>query len=60
MDTDVVEVKEKSKEVSQRKGEDLNLDYIYDNSPLAFEKPMSSGSKRVESQESVLCGRISF
>jgi len=42
---------EKSKDVFQRKGEDLNLDSIYDNSPLGFEKPMSSGLKKMKSQD---------
>ena len=37
MDTDASRVKEKSNDVSQQKGQSLNLDYIYDNSPLSFE-----------------------
>ena len=51
MNTNTIRVKEKSKDVSQQKGEDLNLDCIYDNSSLGFEKPMSSESKRMESRD---------
>ena len=51
VDIDVIEVKEKSQDVSQRKGENLNLDCIYDNSPLGFEKSMSSTLKKMESQD---------
>ena len=32
MDTNAIRVKEKSKDVSQQKGEDMNIDCIYDNS----------------------------
>jgi len=43
---------EKSKEnVFERKCEELKLDCNYDNSPLGFEKPMSSGIKKMESQD---------
>jgi len=53
MDTNVIregkeirDDKEKSKDVFQRKGEDLNLDCIYDNSPnvLRIKKDGISGS----------------
>ena len=41
---------EKSKEnVFERKCEELKLDCNYDNSPLGFEKPMSSWLKKMES-----------
>jgi len=51
MDIGAIRVMEKLKDVSQQKGEDLNLDCSYDNLPLGFEKPMSSGSRRMESQD---------
>ena len=44
--------KEKSKEdVFDWKGEELKLDYICDNLPLGFEKPMSSRLQMMESQD---------
>jgi len=60
MDTDVTDEKKeipndkgKSKDVFQRKGKQLNLDCIYDNSSLGFEKPMSSRLKKTESQDPI-------
>ena len=43
--------KEKSKDVFEWKGEELKLDCIYENSPLGFDKSLSSGLKKMESQD---------
>ena len=59
MDTETIENeknilirKQKSKKVFfEQKGEESRLDCIYDNSPLGFEKPMSSGLKNMEPQD---------
>ena len=56
MDTNAIKEKKevsndkgKSKDVFKQKGEELNLNYIYDNSPLGFENLLSSGLKKMES-----------
>ena len=51
MDTNAIRTKEKSKDVSQQECEDFNLDCIYDNSPLGFEKSMSLGLKKMETHD---------
>jgi len=47
----LVEKEKLEENIYEEKGEESRLDCIYDNSPLGFEKPMSSGLKNMEPQD---------